>query len=116
MQSHFEIEGFYSVKVTPLGAHLCLLEELDEDFIKGLTGEGEVWWKRWFVDIGRWKDTKVDNNKAMWVRDYGIPCHGWNKYFFVTLENSSSYFICLDDNTSNGVNLDVASILLRVLI
>lgn len=32
MQSSFEVVGFFSVKVTPIGANLCLLEDNEEGF------------------------------------------------------------------------------------
>lgn len=50
--------------------------------------------------IRRWKEDEVDNNIVMWIRVYGIPCHGWNSEFFVALANSFGSFVCLDDNTS----------------
>lgn len=56
--------------------NLCLLEEFDEGFIEGLTGEGESWWKNWFLDIRRWKEVEVDISRVIWVRAYGIHCHG----------------------------------------
>lgn len=33
VQTHLETEGFFSVKVYPLGANLCLLEEIEERII-----------------------------------------------------------------------------------
>lgn len=42
---HFEMEGIFSIKVTPMGANLCLLVDMEEGFISDLIGEGSTWWK-----------------------------------------------------------------------
>lgn len=39
----FEIEGYFAIKVTPLGAHLCLLEEFKEGGIRNLIRKGKSW-------------------------------------------------------------------------
>lgn len=44
IQTSFEVEGYFSIKVTPLGANLCLLEDLEEGAIKDLIKEGRSWW------------------------------------------------------------------------
>lgn len=42
IQTSFEMEGVFSIKVTPLVALLCLLEEIEEGFIKDLLEEGNT--------------------------------------------------------------------------
>lgn len=39
-QTHLEMEGVFTIKVTPLGGNVCLLEEIDEGFIRDLIEEG----------------------------------------------------------------------------
>lgn len=39
----FHSEGYFRVKVTPLGANLCLLEEQEEGEIKALVEEAKEW-------------------------------------------------------------------------
>lgn len=40
IQRHFKMEGVFSIKVTPLGANLCLLEDLEEGFLVDMLGDG----------------------------------------------------------------------------
>lgn len=97
MQGCFEIEGIFSVKLTPMGANLCLLEDLVEGFLGNSMAEGEKWWKIWFMEVRRWKDEDAEVSRAMWVRAYDISCLGWCSEFFVSLANSFGSFICLDE-------------------
>ncbi|XP_058750416.1 uncharacterized protein LOC131623425 [Vicia villosa] len=82
IQTHFEMEGYFDVKVTPMGGNLCLLEEVDEGAIQDLIEGGEAWWKQWFREIRRWKDTDVDEGRLIWIRVFGVPKHAWNSEFF----------------------------------
>lgn len=45
VQTHLEIEGFFLVKVSPLGANLYLLEEMEEGVIEELLNDPSTWWK-----------------------------------------------------------------------
>lgn len=45
IQTCFETEGYFSIKVTHLGANLCLLEGLIDGEILDFIREGESWWK-----------------------------------------------------------------------
>lgn len=45
IQTHSEVEGIFPIKVTPLGANLCLMEDMEEGFIRDLIGEGSTWWR-----------------------------------------------------------------------
>lgn len=60
IQSYFEIEGYFSIKVTPLGANLCLMEEVEKGAIRDLVKEGRSWWSQWFADIREWREENVD--------------------------------------------------------
>lgn len=42
MHVQFGVEGIFSIKVTPMSANLCLLEEVEEGFIFDLIGEGST--------------------------------------------------------------------------
>lgn len=48
IQTSFELESYFSIKVTPLGVNLCLLEEFEEGVIRDLIKEGMSWWSQWF--------------------------------------------------------------------
>lgn len=43
IQTQFNMEVFYAIKVTPMGGNICLLEEVKEGSIEDLIGEGEKW-------------------------------------------------------------------------
>ncbi|CAI8603272.1 unnamed protein product [Vicia faba] len=95
------MEGYFVIKVTPLGPNLCLLEETEEGIIEELTGERDEWWKQWFLEVRRWREEDVDEGRTMWIRIYGVPAHAWNCDFFMSLANQLGSFICIDENTSN---------------
>lgn len=40
---------------------------MDEGFIEDLIGDGESWWKEWFVDIKRWSDKEVEDTRVVWT-------------------------------------------------
>lgn len=42
VQTQSEVEGIFSIKVTPMGANLCLLEDVEDDFISELISEGST--------------------------------------------------------------------------
>lgn len=44
IQTSFKIEGYFSIKVTPLGANLCLLEESDPDELRNLIRDAKSLW------------------------------------------------------------------------
>lgn len=68
IQTHFEVEGVFAIKFSPMGANLCLLKEMEEGYINELLGEGSSRWKRWFKEIRSWNVYDVDIEKVMWIR------------------------------------------------
>lgn len=74
IQTHFKMEGYFSIKVTPLGANLCLLEEVEEGEIADLIKLGECWWKQWFSEIKILIQSVMDKERVTWLRIFGIPC------------------------------------------
>lgn len=50
----------------------------------------------------------------MWLRSHGVACHAWSVDFFVSIVNSLGSYICVNDNTLTGYNMDIARILIRV--
>ncbi|XP_058759400.1 uncharacterized protein LOC131632679 [Vicia villosa] len=114
IQTHMDMEGFFSIKVHPMGANLCLLEEMEEGIIKEPMDEGKWWWKQWFKNIRPWQTNDVDSERVMWVRLYGVPYQAWCSEFFEKIANFLGDYICVDDNTSAASNLDIARIMVRV--
>lgn len=74
IQTHFEMEGVFTIKVTSMGENLCLLEDLEEGYIRELIGEVSTWWKQWFKEIKPWRFSDVDEERVVWLRIYGVPC------------------------------------------
>lgn len=58
----------FFIKVTPLGANLCLLEESEEGEIRNLIREGKYWWSQWFTCIREWNKDDIDNEIVAWIR------------------------------------------------
>lgn len=42
IQTHFDLEGYFEVKVTLMGGNLCLLEESEDGVNEDLIGVGET--------------------------------------------------------------------------
>lgn len=114
LQTYFEIEGFFSVKIIPLGANICVLEEMEEGVILDLMSEGNTWWKQWFHSIKSWHKGVVDTKRVTWIRVHGVPCHTWNIDFFESLANTMGNFISMDEKFKEGCNMEIARLLIRV--
>lgn len=114
IQNHFAMEGFFSVKISPLGPNFCLLEDLKEGIIEELICDSIGWWKQWFRCIRPLQKTDVDSEKVMWIKIFGVPCQAWSMKFSISLANKLGKFIWDDENTSQGKNFEVARIMIRV--
>ncbi|XP_058783008.1 uncharacterized protein LOC131657654 [Vicia villosa] len=113
MQERFNKEGYFGVRVTPLGANFCLLEEGEEGILKDIIAEAPVWIHKWFDEIRPWRPNEVDNERVTWLRVYGLPCHAWQDKVFDFITTSVGVFICADDDTIKQRSFDVARILIR---
>lgn len=107
------MEGYFGVKVTPMGANICLLEEDFEGEITTLIKENPKWINQWFKDIRSWKHQDVDNERLIWLRIYGLPCQAWNPIVFEFMTKPVGHFVCSDEDTLKLKSLDVARILVR---
>lgn len=69
IQNMLSIKGcFLAIKVIPLGANMCLLEEMEKgEFSNILESDGE-WLKKWFKEIMSWKTNDVDMERLTWLR------------------------------------------------
>ncbi|GAU24569.1 hypothetical protein TSUD_149100 [Trifolium subterraneum] len=113
IQNEFHIQGYFGVKVTPLGANLTLLEGQDEGEVEALMEEARDWMEQWFKEVRPWTEKDVDLERLVWLRVYGIPAHAWNESFFTMISKSWGSFINADDVTTKKLSLDVARILIR---
>ncbi|XP_058758209.1 uncharacterized protein LOC131631431 [Vicia villosa] len=113
LQEYFNMEGYFGVKVTPLGANLCLLEEDVEGELKALIDDASEWINQWFTEIRPWKPQDVDNERLTWLRIFGLPCHAWNPNVFEFMSKPIGVYVCSDTETTKQSNMDIARILVR---
>ncbi|CAL5199318.1 unnamed protein product [Lathyrus oleraceus] len=70
IQTSFNIGDYFSIKVTPLGANLCLLEESESIEIRDLIREAKSLQSQWFLEIREWREEDVDKEIVTWLRYY----------------------------------------------
>ncbi|XP_058751344.1 uncharacterized protein LOC131624420 [Vicia villosa] len=99
MQDIFDLDGYFNIKVTPLGSNKCLLEGRGEGDLEDLLDNFESWLKRWFQSVVRWEPSMVDLERVVWVRAFGIPCHAWGEEFFECISKPVGSFIKSDECT-----------------
>lgn len=73
IQNSIEKEGFFGILVSSLGTKKCLIEECEDGALSVFMGEGEGWWKEWFVEVSKWSEEDIDVSRAVWLRVFGIP-------------------------------------------
>lgn len=70
VQEWLHMQGVFSIKVTPLGATLVLLEESEEGMIQALLEDAKEWINEFFEDIRQWNPKEIDKERVVWVRCY----------------------------------------------
>lgn len=65
VQEWFNLQGFFSIKVTPLGANLVLLEEVEEGIIPALVSDAKEWIDEHFDDIRGWCPSELDKERVV---------------------------------------------------
>ncbi|XP_058725718.1 uncharacterized protein LOC131597013 [Vicia villosa] len=116
IQSRIERVGFFAIRVIPLGASMCLLEETEVGSLAEFSNEGEEWWQDWFTKISAWKKDVVDTYRTVWLRFWGIPEVAWNSDFFNFLANLWGSLICVDAGTADRTSMAMARIKMKVVI
>ncbi|GAU42969.1 hypothetical protein TSUD_188420 [Trifolium subterraneum] len=109
----FHIQGYFGVKVTPLGSNLTLLEEQEEGEIQALMEDAKGWLDQWFKEIRPWNNKEIDNERTIWLRVYGVPAHAWNDNFFAKIVKPWGVYINFDDGTLKKTTMDVARLMIR---
>lgn len=67
-------QGVFSIKATPMGSTLVLLEGgKEEEDLKGFVEEAEDWLLQWFKSIRPWKQTDVYKERLALISYFGIP-------------------------------------------
>ncbi|MCI00190.1 DUF4283 domain protein, partial [Trifolium medium] len=106
-------QGYFGVKVTPLGSNLTLLEGQEEGEVEALLEDAKEWLDQWFREIRPWNQKEVDVERIVWLRVFGIPLHAWNDDFFAMVTKPWGFFMNADDVTCKKLTMDVARILIR---
>jgi hypothetical protein len=113
IQNAFHSQGYFGVKVTPLGANLTLLEGQEDGEVEALMADAKDWLEQWFSEIRPWNPKDVDLERIVWLRIYGIPVHAWNDEFFNQLTKPWGTFMHSDEVTRKKATMDVARVLIR---
>lgn len=67
-------EGYFNVKVIPLGANLCILESPLEGVVEAMLKVYMSWLDESSEVVRRWKSTEVDQERITWVKIFVLPC------------------------------------------
>ncbi|GAU46303.1 hypothetical protein TSUD_283280 [Trifolium subterraneum] len=113
IQNAFHRQGYFGVKVTPLGSNLTLLEGQEEGEVQALIDDAKGWMDQWFKEIRPWSPKEIDIERIIWLRVYGIPVHAWNDNFFTKMVKPWGCFINSDDGTMKKTTMDVARLMIR---
>jgi hypothetical protein len=113
IQDAFHTQGYFGVKVTPLGANLALLEGQEEGEVEALLADAKDWLDQWFKEIRPWNTKDIDSERIVWIRLFGVPVHAWNDDFFKQVTKPWGIFMKSDNVTSKKLTMDVARVLIR---
>ncbi|MCI03917.1 DUF4283 domain protein, partial [Trifolium medium] len=113
IQNAFHTQGYFGVKVTPLGSNLTLLEGQEEGEVQALLEDAKDWLDQWFKEIRPWNPKDVDVDRVVWLRIFGIPVHAWSDLFFAQVTKPWGTFMNTDDATNKKLTMDVARILIQ---
>lgn len=80
---------------------------------KALKDETQNWLGHWLSEIRPWTPNDVDNERLIWMRCYGIPCHAWSHGFFEFLTCLVGVYIYSDNETRSQERMYVAKSLIR---
>lgn len=75
------MEGYFNVKVTPLGSNLVLIEPEGEVDVVVVIIEAKEWVESWFDEIRVWSPMEIDNERLVWIKCFGTPAHAWSDEF-----------------------------------
>lgn len=113
LQEKIVAEGISSVKITPMGGDLMLIQPHEDEHFDDLLKEVGDLFSSWFESIHPWSQEDVPQARYVLVRCFGVPFHVWSADFFISIAMSFGRFVCLDKNTANMVRLDVAWMLIH---
>ncbi|PNX66430.1 hypothetical protein L195_g055089 [Trifolium pratense] len=73
IQNAFHSQGYFGVKVTPLGSNLALLQGQEDGEVQALLEDAKDWLNQWFREIRPWKPKEVDLDRIMMQRARNCP-------------------------------------------
>ncbi|GLT96029.1 hypothetical protein SLE2022_136780 [Rubroshorea leprosula] len=104
-------EGLPSIKITPMGGNLVLIEEENPECIKELVDGNLQWVSSYFERIKFWSPTDIAEERFVWVRIQGLLLHAWTEESLSTIGNHVGKTVKVDEHTLSKECLDVARIL-----
>ncbi|XP_058783455.1 uncharacterized protein LOC131658143 [Vicia villosa] len=113
MQDPFYNEGYFTIKVIPLGANMCILEDVEEGALEAMVVEESAWLDVWFKEVRKWKPDDIDGERITWLKVFGVPSVAWNKEFFGFISDQVGYLIHEDVSTASALRMDVARLKIR---
>lgn len=113
MQEWINMQGVFSIKITPIGANSVLMEDIEEGAIENAIKEGERWLYDWFVEVSQWQPFVRDAERLTWIRCHGIPPHAWGEGICKLMANTLGSYVDIDEDTRMKTSYDVARVLIR---
>ncbi|KAK7283182.1 hypothetical protein RIF29_12550 [Crotalaria pallida] len=112
LQDAFFKEGFFSIKITPLGGSFVLLQGGDSEEIPELLFSEKSWFNSRFKDIQRWSPALIFPERFAWILCSGIPIHAWSEGVFRDLAATIGTFISMDSSTAKKWRLDTGRMMI----
>ncbi|KAK2420192.1 zinc finger CCCH domain-containing protein [Trifolium repens] len=109
LQNQLRMDGFHNLKVCSLGFAKIVLWSDKAGEVKELV-ETVGWWCSLFERLVPWSPLLTSNNRAIWIRCFGIPLHAWGTDLFRALAFKFGRFIEVDVSSKNMVRCDFARI------
>jgi hypothetical protein len=109
IQNNFQMDGFQSLKVCALGYMTVLIWSDKVEEVREIM-ETVGWWCSLFEKVIPWSPDVVFNNRAVWLRCYGVPPHAWGNDLFRSIAFKHGRFLEVDDSTKEMKRCDVARI------
>jgi hypothetical protein len=109
LQNQFRMNGFHNLKVCSMGFAKILLWSDKVGEVKEVV-ETVGWWCSLFERLVPWSPLLTSNNRATWIRCYGIPLHSWGIDLFRAVAFKYGRFIEVDEQTKDMMRCDFARI------
>jgi hypothetical protein len=109
LQNQFRMNGFHNLKVSSLGFAKILLWSDKVGEVKEVV-ETVGWWCSLFERLVPWSPLLTSNNRATWIKCFGIPLHAWGNDLFRAVAFKYGRFIEVDEQSKNMLRCDFARI------